>query len=390
MARIGRREFVAGGAALGALALGSPARAVFDDPIAGTSQIGVVGPFTGESIRLGEQIGNGVRAAIEDANRLRSSMDRIFAMRTYDDQNTLASGLVNAQFASDDANVVCVIGHLSGHITDSALQTYVNGRLPIIVPASTYDRVTAHGFAGVIRLATKDSTEGNLAGAVVLSRVKPKSSVVLYQDADYGIDVAAGYHDRMLKEKIDSKAIRYAWDAKDLAPVVKATLDAKPEVVYLAGLARDMGPMLAALHAAGYTGAMYASQGFFEATTTDKFKADAEGLIVSTSMPPLQLAPTVLRIKTDFERRYGGFTPLSAFAYASAQIAISAVRRGGANDRHSVARALSYSTPYDTVVGTLTFGSNGDPLDPNVYFYTVKDGKWSYVQAAHRSNFVLK
>lgn len=390
MARVSRRGFVAGGAALGALALGTPARAVFDDPLTGTAQIAVLAPFTGDYIRLGEQIGNGVRAAIDDANRIRGNMDRTFTMRIYDDQNTLASGLVNAQFCADDATLVCAIGHLSGRITDSALQTYVNGRLPLIVPASTYDRITAHGYAGVLRLATKDSTEGNLAGAVALTRGKPKSSVVLYQDADYGIDVAAGYHDRMLKEKVDSKAIRFAWDTTDFASVAKATLDAKPDVVYLAGLTKDMGPMLHQLRVAGYKGDMYASQGFFDATTIDKYKADAEGLIVSTSMPPLQIAPSVFRIKSDFERRYGVFSPLSAFAYAAAQIAIAAVRRGGANDRLSVSRALAFATPYDTAVGTFSFGNTGDPIDPNAYFYTVKDGKWAYLQAAHRSNFVLK
>jgi branched-chain amino acid transport system substrate-binding protein len=390
MARVSRRAFVVGGVAVGALALGTPARAVFDDPLTGTAQIAVIGPFTGDFIRLGEQIGNGVRAAIDDANRIRGTMDRLFAMRTYDDQNSLASGLVNAQFCADDATLVCAIGHLSGRITDAALQTYVNGRLPLIVPASTYDRITAHGYAGVLRLATKDSTEGNLAGAVALALAKPKSSVVLYQDADYGIDVAAGYHDRMLKEKIDSKAIRFAWDTTDFASIARATLEAKPDVVYLAGVTKDMGPMLHQLRVGGYSGPIYGSQGFFDASTIDKYKADAEGLIVSTSMPPLQLAPTVFRIKSDFERRYGAFTPLSAFAYAAAQIAISAVRRGGANDRLAVSRALAFATPFDTAVGTLTFGSNGDPLDPNVYFYAVKDGKWVYLQAAHRSNFVLK
>jgi branched-chain amino acid transport system substrate-binding protein len=242
----------------------------------------------------------------------------------------------------------------------------------------------------VLRLETKDSTEGNLAGAVVMSLVKPKSSVVLYQDADYGIDAAAGYHDRMLSEKIASQAIRFAWDKPDFSTIARAALEAKPDVIYLAGVVKDMGPILPALRLNGYKGAIYGSQGFFDAATIDKYKGDAEGLIISTSMPPLQLAPTVFRIKGDFERRYGAFTPLSAFAYASAQIAIAAVKRGGANDRLAVSRALSFATPYDTAVGTFTFGSNGDPQDPNAYFYTVRDGKWAYLQSAHRSNFVLK
>jgi len=83
-------------------------------------------------------------------------------------------------------------------------------------------------------------------------------------------------------------------------------------------------------------------------------------------------------------------TPLDAFAYASAQIAISGVRRSGSYDRLGVARALSYSTPFDTVVGRLSFGNTGDPNEPNVYYYTVRDGKWAYLRAAHKTDFILK
>jgi len=391
MARlIARRAFLAGGAALAASVAGSPARAAFNDPIVGTATIGVAGPFTGDAIRLGEQMGNGVRAAIDEANRLRGTMDRLFAMRTFDDQNTLASGLQNAQFAVDDGSITCVVGHLSGRITEQTLQTYVNGHLPLLIPASTFDRITSHGYADVLRLATKDSTEGDLTGAFVVSKGRPKSSVVLYQDADYGIDVAAGYHERMLKEKIDSKAIRFTFEKPDYAGVSKATLAAQADAVYLAGTVKDMGPMLHQLRADGYTGPLYASQGFFDAATTTKYKAEAEGLIVSSSMPPLQLAPSIYRIRLDYEQKYGPFTPLAAFSYAAAQIAISAIRRSGAADRLAVARVLNYPSNYDTVVGPLAFLNNGDPQDPNVYFYSVKDAKWSYVQAAHRSSFVLK
>lgn len=390
MARVNRGAFVAGGAALAAGALATPARAAFNDPLVAPATIGVVGPFTGEYVRLGEQIGNGVRAALDEVNRFHGPMDRIFSMRTFDDQNLLANGLVNAQFAVDDGTIDVVIGHLSGRITDQALQTYANGRLPIIVPASTFDRLTSHGYANVLRLATKDSTEGNLAGAVVIDRLKPKSSVVLYQDADYGIDVAAGYHDRMLKEKLDSKAIRFAFEKPDYAGVAKATAALKPDVIYLAGTVKDMGPILKPLRAEGYAGPFFASQGFFDPATIDKYKADSDGLIVSTSMPPLQLAPSIFRIKTDFEQRYGQFTPLAAFAYAAAQIAISAIKRGGSADRLAAARALTFGTSYDTLVGSLSFLPTGDPSDPNAYFYVVKDGKWSYVQAAHRSGFILK
>jgi len=393
MARVMRRgTFVGGAAAAAAASAALPVAAApeYGPPLGGTANIAVVGPFTGDSIRLGEQIANGVRAAIDDANRIHGALDRVFLLRTFDDQNALASGLLNAGFVCDDESMLCAIGHLSGRITEQCLQTYVNAHMPIIVPVSTYDRLTTHGYANVLRLPTKDSTEGNLAAGSVLAEIKPKSAIVYYQDGDYGIDTAAGFHDRLLREKVASRAIRFAWDKPDFATVAKIAIDAKPDVVYLAGLTKDMGPLVTQLRSGGYKGPIYASQGFFDPLTLDKYKADVEGMVVSTSMPPLNLAPSDYRIRSDFQQKYGAFTPFSAFGYAAGQIAIAAVRRAGAADRIAVARALGIQTSFDTVVGTLQFGTTGDPIDPNVYFYVVKDGKWAYLRAGHPTSFILK
>ena len=147
-----------------------------------------------------------------------------------------------------------------------------------------------------------------------------------------------------------------------------------------------MGGILPALRTAGYAGPIFASQGFFDPLTSTKFAAAAEGMIVSSSMPPLQLAPSDFRVRNNFEQKYGPMTPLSTFAYAATQIAIAGVTRTGASDRIGVARALSYATPFDTVLGSLTFANDGDPSNPNVYFYTIKNGEWAYVHAAHRTD----
>jgi ABC-type branched-subunit amino acid transport system substrate-binding protein len=151
-----------------------------------------------------------------------------------------------------------------------------------------------------------------------------------------------------------------------------------------------MGPLLTQLRSGGYKGQLFASQGFFDIAAVDKYKADVDGLIVSTSMPPLQLAPSDYRIQSDFGQRYGPFTPISAFGYAAAQIALAAIKKAGTADRVAVGRALGFASTFDTVVGTFSFGTTGDPINPNVYFYTIKDGKWAYVQAAHPSSFILK
>lgn len=388
---IGRGTFIGGASALAAGALAGPARAAFgDQSLAAVTTFGVVAPLTGNDLRFGEQIGDGVRAAIDEANRMRGSLDRIFALRTFNDENLLASGIVNAQFACDDASISCVIGHLSGSITDTALRTYSLAGMPVIVPASTLDRITSHNYPYVWRLTTKDSTEGRLAAKTFGALLKPRRAVVLSQDGDYGYDVAAGAMQQLDADKIPAKAFAFHWEKADFAAVAKGTLEIDPDVVFLAGTARDMGPIVHELRAAGYKGALYASQGFFDQQTIAKYGAQAEGLTVSSSMPPLALAPAAFRIRTDFETKYGQMTPLCAFSYAAAQMAIAACRRVGASNRAAAARALAMPYAYDTVVGTLQFSPTGDPLDPNVYFYAVTEGKWKYVRSAHPSTFVLK
>ncbi len=396
---LGRGAFLAGGGALlaggGAVVTlagtGAPAFAqAGDTPLGGTVTIAVVGPFTGDSIRLGEQMGNGVRAAIDDANLLRGTLDKAYLMKTYDDQNLLATGLVNAEFACDDAQVIAVIGHLSGRITDATLRTYSNEHMPLLCPAASYDPITTHGYGNVVRLATKDSTEGRLGAGYVLAKVKPASVVVLYQDGDYGADVASGFQDQMAGSKIASTAFGFSWDKPDWDTVVQKVMAKNPDVVYLAGTTKDMGSIVPRLQVVGYKGPFYASQGFFDPATIGTYGDKVEGLVASSSAPPLAIAPGAFRIKTDFERRYGAFTPLSAFSYAAAQIVIAIVRRTSAADRLAVLRGLELGIPYDTVVGELQFQNDGDVQNANVYFYAVADGKWKYVGSALPNSFIVK
>jgi branched-chain amino acid transport system substrate-binding protein len=386
-----RGSFLAAGAAAAVAASTRPARAAFGDtPLSGTVTIGVVGPFTGDSIRFGEQMANGVRAATDDANLMRGPLDKAYQITTFDDQNLLASGLVNAEFACDNPEVVAVVGHLSGRITEAVLQTYVNNHMQVICPASSYDRLTAHGYGNLLRLQTKDSVEGHLAARRINATVKPQNVVLLFQDGDYGADVAAGFQAQMQGDKVTSTAISFSWDKPDFAAVAKDALGHKPDLIFLAGNTKDMGPIIPALQSAGYTGAFYGAQGMFDGATIQKYGTAVEGFTVSSSMPPLTLAPGAFRIKNDFEHKYGPLTPLSAFSYAAAQIIIAVVRRVNASDRIAVERALNVTTPFDTLIGEVAFDTSGDVQDPNAYFYTVTNGAWKYTGSAYPNSFIVK
>ena len=362
----------------------------YNPPISGLATIGVMAPFTGDDIKLGEQIANGVRAATDDANKLRGPLDRAYAMRTFDDQNLLATGIQEAGFANDDSTIFAVVGHLSGRITEAAMDAYSRAGMPVVCPVSTYERLTQHGYNDLLRLTTKDSMEGELGARYIAAQVKPASVVTLTQDGDYGADVAQGFVAELGATKIKSTALLFPWEKPKFADVAKEALSKNPDVIYLAGITKDMGPIVPLLRAGGFTGPLFASQGFFDATTIAKYGKDVEGLTISTSMPPLQIAPGAFRIRNDFERVYGPMTPLATFGYAAAQIIISIVRRTNAQDRVAVLRAFNAEPTFDTVAGEFQFTNAGDPLNPQSYFYTVRNGAWKYVGSALPSSFVVK
>ena len=68
---------------------------------------------------------------------------------------------------------------------------------------------------------------------------------------------------------------------------------------------------------------------------------------------------------------------------------MSAVRRTGATNRLATLSALQSPTTYDTIAGSFQFSPLGDPVDPNLYCYTVKDGKFKFVAPSHATPFLL-
>jgi branched-chain amino acid transport system substrate-binding protein len=381
-----RRAFASAVGAAAALAPAA-ARAQLTNSIVAVSTIGVAGPLSGENRHAGEALGDGVRQAINDYNYAKASFDRAFTMRAFDDQNSLAGAMVASDFANNDPTVVALIGHLSASATIGAEREYAENAMPLIVPISSADAITQQPQTKLVRLATRDTDEGRLHATAAFKDAKATTVITLVQDGDYGTDVARGFAGYYDEKHVTSKIVVFGIEKPNYAGAAAAAIAEKPDMIFLAGNARDMGPVVPQLRALGYTGAFRASQGFFDPLTPT---FDLDGITVSSSMPPLALAPAAFQIRRDFEARYGPMTPISAFGYAAAQIAIAAVKRAATTQRAGILRALQTPQQYDTVVGSFTFNGRGDPFDPNVYFYRLDAGKWVYQHAAHPSTFLIR
>jgi branched-chain amino acid transport system substrate-binding protein len=226
-------------------------------------------------------------------------------------------------------------------------------------------------------------------GRVVAKQYKPKVPYIFVQDADYGADVANGFIQAMNEAKTVTPYQQFSYNKPDFGAVVDAALTKQPDYVFLAGTVGDMGGILPVLRAKGYAGPVGASQGFFDPATA-KLGTAANDVLISTSMPYLPFAPTAVRNVNDYQIHSGAMSPLAAFGYASVQLIAAAITRTGATARNTLLFALRTPQSTQTIVGDFSFDSYGDPNDPQLYFYTVKDGKFSYAHQAHPSAFMIK
>lgn len=382
-----RKDFLVAGTAAAALGATRPVRANIGNPFAQQLTIGVNLPLTGDLERAGEQVANGVRAAIDETNRTQGPFGRVFGMRTFDDQGELASAIQNVDFAAADPSLIAMIGNLGGPITKATLPQYASAQMPLVVPASTYDGITELGYRNVWRLPTKDSIEGQLFARSVADR-KYRLALGVTQDGDYGYDVARGFVAGAQQSHLNADAYVFPFSKPDFALAAKTIASKSPDFIYLCGKTEDMGPLIPALRAAGFTGAFGASEGFFNVDTLAY--ADKLGDIqISSSLPPLDRAPAIFQELSDFRSRYGQIGILAAFGYAAAQVIMLAERRFGATDRLAMLTALRTGGSFNTLVGTLNFSPTGDPIDPNLYFYGIAHGTFKFSKSARPSEFIL-
>lgn len=385
-----RSRFLATGAAAAASAVALPVRAQFAaTPFSQQVSIGVSVPLSGPLQPYGIQLISGVRGAIDEANRMALPQGRVFGIRTFDDQDSVQIAITNAQIAAADPAVIAMVGNLDNTCTLGALAQYANLNMPLIVPTASADAITSQGYRNLLRLPTKDTTQGQLFARTVLSIVKPTNALAVTLDGDYGPAIAQGFVAQAKADRRTADKLSISAANPDFSAAAKAIVDAKADYVFLCGKTATLGPLIPHLQVAGYAGKLGASDGFYGAPALQAYASALEGASIASALPPLDMVASDYMIVSDYTRGYGPFTAFSAYGYAAAQIVISTVGRINSNDRNLLLQALQSGTTYNTLIGPFSFLFSGDPLQPNLYFFSVANGAFKYERAAIPGGFIL-
>jgi len=353
--------------------------------------IAVVAPLSGPQRQLGIDLSAGVQAAVDDANASRSLTDFGWVMRSFDDQADPGIAEQEAQFALVDPTNAIVIGHIGGQETFLSLHVYHESEIPIIIPTASLGALTQQGYDNVFRICPPDTTEGALGARYVERNFKPANVAVVWEQDDYGNATATTFINSMQSAKIKTTDFPIDVDLKDLKDEVGKVVAYQPDFMYVTGRGDLMAKVLIALRKAGVSAPVLGSSPFYDSGLVSQkdFAAAANGMLVGTCVPPVEFIPTAQVFQQRYQANHGRLSSYALFGYVAAQVAINAAVEGRSPDKRSLIRQLDNDI-FRTVIGDISFRPNGDPSDPNIYFYKVDTGSLKYVGSALPNPAVLR
>lgn len=374
-------------AALAVAALAPQSVAAEFPPYTRVVTIAVVGPMSGPQQQFGLDLAAGVQQAIDEVNQRRSITDFGWAMRSYDDQADAGIAQQEAQFALVEPTTAAVIGHVGGQETLLALPVYHDVAIPLIVPTSPLAALTRAGYDNVFRLCPSDIEEGRMDARYAERVLKAKRVAVVYEEEDYGVDGARGFVEYARSGKaMDAKDISVDVELANLGKAVDAVKGYGPDLIFVAGLARDAPRIVARLRASGVDTPILGTQALF-GDQAAKTLARVSGLTASACVPPLQLIPSAQLFVNRYQSAHGRVSSYALFGYVAAQVAISAIQASRNLDHRAVDRQLATGA-FPTVLGPVSFTRTGDIASPNAYLYILTGGKFTYAGSVYPSPLV--
>lgn len=157
--------------------------------------IGVAGPLTGPSARIGKDLQNGAQLAIDDANARHPTIGGkpvVYRLVAADDQSDPRSAVAVAQQLVDK-HVIGVVGHWNTGCSVPASRVYHDAGIPEIAPASTGHQYTLQGYDTAFRIMGHDDGSGAYTGAYAVKTLKAKRIAVIDDQTSFGAGLATQF-----------------------------------------------------------------------------------------------------------------------------------------------------------------------------------------------------
>lgn len=282
--------------------------------------------------------------------------------------------------------VVAIVGPTLSQQAFAADPLANRKKFPVLAPSNT-----AKGIPEMGDFITRVSAPITYVAPYALDaalKVKPnlKTVVVLYAQNDaFSTSESKTFQELVQKRGWNlNKVLKFQTTDADFTTLTSDTIQAKPDLVIISGLAADGGNLLKQLRQTGYQGVVIGGNGFNSPHLFPICQKHCDGLIVAQAYSPETTSsnPINKQFVTAFESKYKR-TPgqISAQAFACVQIVAQSLAKVekqtsltgmSPEDLRSKLNQAILSGTFQTPLGEIKFDSQGEVLQKDFYVARVK------------------
>lgn len=347
--------------------------------------IGLAGPLTGPSARIGKDLENGAQLAIDAANARHPKISGeavTYKLVSEDDQSDPRAAVTVAQRLVD-AGVVGVVGHWNTGTSIPAARVYHDAGIAQVAPVATGHAYTQQGFDTSFRIMGHDDDGGQVAGKYALQTLKAKRIAVIDDRTAFGQGLAdqfvksieAGGGAVVSREYVDDKTV-------DFSAVLTNVRGKNPDLIFFGGVDAQAAPLARSIKQLGIKATLMGAGGFVSQTFLTLAQKEGEGVTALEPGLAIEQMPGGKAFEKAYVDRYKTHIELHApFAYDGVGVLIAALEKAGSTDPQKYLPVL-HNIEYQGVTGPISFDAEGNLKNPTFTVYQVKADKWEPVSVA--------
>ncbi|MCM7392147.1 branched-chain amino acid ABC transporter substrate-binding protein [Enterobacter bugandensis] len=344
-----------------------------------TVVIGLAGPLTGPSARIGKDLENGAQLAIDDINKQHPTIGGkavSFKLQSEDDQSDPRTAVAVAQRLVDSA-VAGVVGHWNTGTSIPAARVYHDAGIAQVAPVATGHAYTQQGFDTSFRVMGHDDDGGQLAGQYAVNTLKAKRIAVIDDRTAFGQGLADQFIKSLEAQGVKIVDRQYVDDKTvDFSAVLTAILSKNADLIFFGGVDSQAAPLARRIKQLGMNATLMGAGGFVSQTFLKLAQKEGEGVVALEPGLPVDQMPGGKAFEQAYQARYHTHIELHApFAYDATRVLVAAMEKADSvepSDYLPALRAISYSG----VTGQIAFDKEGNLKSPSFTVYKVVDGKW--------------
>ena len=344
---------------------------------AGSVKIAIAGPMTGDFAEYGTGFRNAVELMVNEWNENGGVLGQQIELMIYDDKNDGEEAATIAERIASDNQIMGVVGHFASGVCMAATPTYQETGIVNISPSASHPDFTKEGDF-IFRNNTVINVEAEAAVAIATELYGKKKVGILSARTDWGASTA-----EITKELVKAAGAEVVDHQEildgtvDFSPNISRLHNAGAEVIIVAAMYNVLGPFASQYQDVNPDIQFVGFSNAYSRQLIELAGDSAEGIHFPTQFFDGSTEENVVAFVNAYQEAYGS-TPssLTAQAYDSAGIILTAIQNAGKTDRTAIRDQVA-GIEYEGVTGFTTFNEFRDSVRP---FTVVKIHQGEFVE----------